>query len=151
MLIDWRFPDVWRPLEWFKSKEIRCHTKPRNVERRKMICELLLQRHKRKSFLMVMKNGYATIIRSAKNHGVGQAVGEPTWRQSRMAPSSVWWDQLGVLYSNPTKPLLGNTINNNWCNWVEHWSKNDQIMQKDTTFSITTMLGHILRNRSRKR
>jgi len=46
--------------------------KPKDVERRKMTCELLLQKHRRKSFLhrivkRVIKNGYATIIRSKKS------------------------------------------------------------------------------------
>jgi len=45
--------------------------KPRNVERRFFTCEMLLARHKRKSFLhrMVMKNGSTTITQRRGNHG----------------------------------------------------------------------------------
>jgi len=53
---------------------VRYELKPRNVERRFFTCEMLLARHKRKSFLhhiiTVMKNGSITITQRKGNHGI---------------------------------------------------------------------------------
>ena len=47
----------------------------------------------------MMKNEYATIIRSIKNHGAGQ-VNHQHRQQSRIhgAKLCIWWDQLDVVY-----------------------------------------------------
>jgi len=94
---------------------------------------------RRKSFCVVswrvIKNGYATIIRSTKNHGVGQ-MNHQHRRQSWifMAPSScsVFGGISWVLWVTPIQRNY-HTTNNNWCNWAKHWSKNNQITREDTT------------------
>jgi len=94
---------------------------------------------RRKSFCVVswrvIKNGYATIIRSTKNHGVGQ-MNHQHRQQSWifMAPSScsVFGGISWVLWVTPIQRNY-HTTNNNWCNWAKHWSKNNQITREDTT------------------
>jgi len=56
-----------------KEKWMPYQLKERDIERRKTICEILLQRHKKSNFcielLLAMKSGFISTISSSKNHG----------------------------------------------------------------------------------
>lgn len=80
--------------------------KSRDVERRKLTCELLLQRHKRKSFLHRIITGDEKWIRfdNPKRKKSWCKPGEPSKSISKQNIHGVklmlciWWDQIGVVY-----------------------------------------------------
>jgi len=53
-----------------------------------------------------MKNGYATIIRNAKNHGAGEpstSTAKPNIHGAKLM-LCIWWNQLGVVYYELLQP-----------------------------------------------
>jgi len=49
--VNQRFPDVESHWNDSKARKLPYELKPKDIERRKITCELLFQRHRRKSFL----------------------------------------------------------------------------------------------------
>jgi len=84
--------------------------KLKNVEKPKMTCELLLQRHKRKSFLRHIVTSDEKWIRynnpkRKKSCRLGESSidgkAEYSWRQVH---ALFWWDQLGIVYYTLLQP-----------------------------------------------
>lgn len=86
--------------------------KSRDVERRKFICELLLQRHQRKNFLHRILTGDEKWVRfdNPKRRKSWCRPGEPSKSIAKPNIHSaklmlcIWWDQLGVVYYELLKP-----------------------------------------------
>ena len=91
--------------------------KPRDVERRFCMSEMLLERHKKKSFLYRIVTGDEKWIHydNSKRQNSYVKLGQPA--KSTAKPNThgakvmlcIWWDQKGVLYYELLKP--GETIN----------------------------------------
>ena len=86
--------------------------KPRDVERRFMACEQLLQRHKRKGFLHRIVTGDEKWVHYDNPRRKG-TWGYPGHTSSSTAAQNIhglkvmlciWWDQLGVVYYELLKP-----------------------------------------------
>jgi len=148
MWIDQRFSDIWRPLKWFKSKEIGVRIEAEGRRKAQHDLNDCFKDTEEKVFACfiswrVMKNGYAMMCkklwcRPGTINIDGKA--EYSWRQ---AHALYLVRSAGVLWAAPTKSLLRNAITNNW---AEHWSKNGQITRKDITkwFSNTTR-SHVMK------
>ena len=89
----------------------------RQQENRKITCEMLLARYKRKSFLHRIVTGDEKWIyfENAKRKRSWVTPGEPSTstarpnRYGRKTMLCVWWDQKGVIYYELLKP--GETVN----------------------------------------
>lgn len=86
--------------------------KPRDVERRFLMCELLLQRHKRKGFLHRIITGdekwiYYDNPKRKKSWGMpghaSTSSAKPNIHGSKIL-LCIWWDQQGVIYYELLKP-----------------------------------------------
>ena len=87
----------------------------RQMENRKVTCEMLLQRHERRSFLYLIVTGDEKWIENPKRKksclSPGQT-GPLTPRLNRFGKKTmlcVWWDQSGIVYYELLKP--GETVN----------------------------------------
>jgi len=76
---------------------------PRDVERRKMTCELLLQRHRRKSFLHRIVTGDEKWIRYDNPKRKKSSTAKLNIHGAKLM-LCIWWDQLGVVYYELLQP-----------------------------------------------
>ena len=87
---------------------------PRDVERRKMTCELLLQRHRRKSFLHRIVTGDEKWIRYDNPKRKKSSTAKLNIHGAKLM-LCIWWDQLGVVYYEllqPNETITGERYNN---------------------------------------
>jgi len=132
--------------------------KPRDIERRKMTCELLLQRHRKKSFL------YRIVTSDEKWIYYDNLKCKKSWCRRTLNIDGkaeyswlmlcIWWDQLGVVYYEllqPNETSLRNTTNYNWCIELSIEAKMTRIREKTQQNNFLATLDHMLRNQSRKR
>lgn len=91
---------IWLPYE----------LNPRNIERRFTVCEMLLQRHRRKSFLHRIVTGTEKWLRcdNPKRKKLSHSLSSPSTSKPNINISKVmlciWWDQLGVVFYEFLKP-----------------------------------------------
>ena len=109
--------------------------KQRDVERRLVTCEQLLQRQKIKGFRIeswpAMKSGYTTITISVEDHGLSPVMYQHR-RRSRMfmirsvcsAFGGICWVQFIMSSSNRPKLSWHITIDYCWCVRTELWRQN---------------------------
>lgn len=99
-----------------EGKWIPHELKPRDIERRLVMCELLVQRHNRKGFLHRIVTGdekWILFSNPKRKKSWGSPGHTPTSSarpniHSSKVMLSIWWDQLGVIYYELLKP--GETI-----------------------------------------
>lgn len=132
--------------------------KPRDVERRLCMSEMLLARNKKKSFLHRIVTGDEKWIHydNPKKRKSWVKPGEPSISTAKpnihgkKLMLCIWWDQLGVVYYELLKPsetITGALYRTQLMRLSRALKENAPITTPDTTklFSYTIMLVHMLR------
>ena len=115
MWIDQRFSDIWRPLKWFKSKEIGVRIEAEGRRKAQHDLWMIALKTQKKKFLLVSyRDGWwkMDMLRCAKNYGAGQELSTSMAKlniHDAKLMLYIWWDQL-VYYELPRRNHYWGTL-----------------------------------------